>query len=350
MAHELDDIRVVHINAGDEEGADITLDYNARRITISFFASSLPNKDEPLHNSPIENRIIGLLSQAVIAADEDYDDVINEALDVLLLVGRSSFSQAAPPMRQPHSTAQDLQSMLYPESLNFRLQTINGKAQIFQIRADEGVALPDTPPEPRLDTIFQPDHQLSCYSSEDILVQYIFVSGSGIVVRVHVDGRDLLCKASRAGLWDSGLEQELVALQSIQGAIARTGVTIRAPCLYAYVIHAHSKAIIGLLRQWVPSSSRGKTLRDINMAAVPLNNRLKWADQVRQTVANLHSIGVIWGDGKPSNIIVNENDDIELIDFAGGWSPGWVDKPLAETVEGDDQAVGRIVRFLGVPA
>ncbi|PMB67050.1 hypothetical protein BM221_006712 [Beauveria bassiana] len=60
------------------------------------------------------------------------------------------------------------------------------------------------------------------------------------------------------------------------------------------------------------------------MAAVPLNARQK---QI--------SIGFIWGDGKPSNIIVNENDDIELIDFAGGSSLGWVDEPLAETVEGD---------------
>lgn len=141
----------------------------------------------------------------------------------------------------------------------------------------------------------------------------------------------------------------MAALQSIQEAVARTGVTIRAPSLYGYVIHAHSKAIIGLLRRWVSSSARGKTLRDINMAAVALNIRQKWADQVRQTVANLHSVGVVWGDGKPSNVVVDENDNVELIDFAGEWSTGWVDEPLAETVEGDDQAVERIVQFLDVP-
>ncbi|OAA34125.1 Protein kinase-like domain protein [Metarhizium rileyi] len=130
--------------------------------------------------------------------------------------------------------------------------------------------------------------------------------------------------------------------------MARTEITIRAPSLHGYVVHAHSGAVIGLLRHWVPPSSYGKSLRDINVSAVPLNIRHKWADQVRQTVANLHSIGIIGGDAKPSNIIVNKSDNIELIDFAGGWSQGWVDEPLAETMEGDDQAVGRIVQFLGI--
>ncbi|KAM3437290.1 hypothetical protein NHJ13734_004712 [Beauveria thailandica] len=74
MAHESDDIKVVHINAGDEEGADITFEYNARRITISFFAPG----------SPVENGIIHLLNKAVIAADEDYEELINEALDWFL--------------------------------------------------------------------------------------------------------------------------------------------------------------------------------------------------------------------------------------------------------------------------
>lgn len=97
-------------------------------------------------------------------------------------------------------------------------------------------------------------------------------------------------------------------------------MTIRAPSLYRYVIYAHSKAITGLLRYWAPSSSRRRTLRDINIAAVPLNIRQKWADQVRLIVANLYSIGVVQGDGKPSNVIVDENDNIELIDFVGGWS------------------------------
>lgn len=349
MANEFDDITVVHISAGDDEGADITLEYNATRITVSVFASPSSEAGQSSSpESPLENRVLRLLNKAVIADDEDYDDLINETLDEILGVGESSFSQVAPRIRQPRPAGQDLHSLLYPESLAFRLQTVEGKATVFQISPEEGLCLPDAPPEPRLDTAFQPDDQLFCYSAKDLVVQDVFVEGNGIVGRVYVAGRDMLCKARRVGLWDSGLERELTTLQNIQATVANTGLAIRVPRLHGYVTHADSGAVIGLLREWIPSSFHGKTLRDVNVSLVPLNIRQKWADQIRQTMVNLHSIGIVWGDGKPSNIIINQSEDIELIDFAGGWSQGWVDEQLAETIEGDVQALGRIEQFLGV--
>lgn len=208
--------------------------------------------------------------------------------------------------------------------------------------------MPDAPPDPRPDTDFQPDAKLLCYLAKDVLVQDTFVSGIGLVGRVHVGGKDMLCKARRVGLWDDGLEHELVTLQKLQKAREEIGVTVRVPSLHGYVQHTQSGAVIGLLREWIPSGLYGKTLRDVNMSMVPLNIRQKWANQIRQTVADLHSIGIVWGGGKPSNIIVDQSDNVELIDFAGGWSQGWVDKELAETVEGDDQAVARIIEFLNV--
>ena len=54
------------------------------------------------------------------------------------------------------------------------------------------------------------------------------------------------------------------------------------------------------------------------------------------------------GDGKASNIIIDDQDNAWLIDFGGGWTEGWVDKEVADTVEGDEQAVNSIVNSLGV--
>ncbi len=354
MDHEVtDDIRVVQINAGDDEGVDITFEYNTKRITVSIFACPSSNGGDCCSSlgaaPPMETRIIRLLNEAVVADDEDYEHLIDEVVDDLVLVGADSFSEAAPPVHQPPPAAgQDLQSLLYPEALHFRLQTINGEATIFRIRPDEGVSLSDVPPEPQPSTAFQPDDQLPCYSASNVLVQDILVRGNGIVGRVQVGGRDVLCKARRVGLSDPGLEQELATLQKLGQATVRTDVPIRVPSLHGYITHADSGAVIGLLREWVPSGSYGQTLRDVNVPAVPLAIRQKWADQMRQTVARLHSIGIVWGDGKPSNVIVDQRDDIQLIDFAGGWSRGWVDEQLAGTAEGDDQAVRRIMQLLGV--
>jgi hypothetical protein len=37
-----------------------------------------------------------------------------------------------------------------------------------------------------------------------------------------------------------------------------------------------------------------------------------------------------------------ETDDAWVIDFGGGYTKGWVDQELLETLEGDEQALGRI--------
>lgn len=88
----------MYINAGDEEGADITFEYNAKRITISIFTSLLLNGgDYSLPKVLVENRIISLLNNVAIANDEDYNNLINKVLDSILYIGGDTLSRAAPP-------------------------------------------------------------------------------------------------------------------------------------------------------------------------------------------------------------------------------------------------------------
>jgi len=45
--------------------------------------------------------------------------------------------------------------------------------------------------------------------------------------------------------------------------------------------------------------------------------------QIRETVDSLHDVGVIWGDGKPDNILIHDKiDDAWVIDFGGGYTKG----------------------------
>jgi tRNA A-37 threonylcarbamoyl transferase component Bud32 len=75
---------------------------------------------------------------------------------------------------------------------------------------------------------------------------------------------------------------------------------------------------------------------------VPLPLKKKWAAQIESTVNDLHRHGIIWGDAKPTNIIIDEYDDVWLIDFGGGFTPGWVERSLAGSAEGDLQAVKKL--------
>jgi hypothetical protein len=61
-------------------------------------------------------------------------------------------------------------------------------------------------------------------------------------------------------------------------------------------------------------------------------------------------MGLVWGDGKPGNVIIDDGDNAWLIDLAGGWTDGWVDDEVADTAEGDEQAGRNIFKFLDVEA
>jgi serine/threonine protein kinase len=44
--------------------------------------------------------------------------------------------------------------------------------------------------------------------------------------------------------------------------------------------------------------------------------------------------GLVWGDAKPQNILIDTHDDAWLIDFGGSYAEGWVDKDKAGNVRG----------------
>ncbi|KAI8715040.1 Protein kinase domain-containing protein [Fusarium sp. LHS14.1] len=333
-------VDIVGMNGGDEESADVTFEYNHRRITLSLFAS--PNRTK----ENLEDRMIRIVNDAILSDGEEYDAITDQIYDIILDVGRIPFSQLAP--LSTTAPSQDLHSLLYPETLDYRLQTIDGKATIFPIDPKESVSVPNTGPNPGVVTEFQATKTIPRYSSRDVQVQEVLVSGYGTVCKALVGSQAMLCKAHNQGLENSSLERELDAMHKIRNACSDPSVNIRVPHFRGYATFADSGDIIGLLHDWVLPSSYGSTLRDMDISAVPRELKKRWLDQIRQTVDKLHEIGVVWGDGKASNVVVDQEDNIWLINFAGGWTEGWVDEELANSMDGDDQAVKNITRFLGV--
>ena len=84
----------------------------------------------------------------------------------------------------------------------------------------------------------------------------------------------------------------------------------------------------------------------IRSGDLPPETLSRWAHELDACVAELHEAGVVWGDAKPDNILVDADDNIWIVDFGGSYTPNWVDKEKSETVEGDWQGVANIKRFL----
>ncbi|KAM5353509.1 hypothetical protein ACJ41O_000159 [Fusarium nematophilum] len=354
----MDEIAVNQVHSGDGDGADMVFAFNGRQISVSIFPSngSSTNDSRDLEPSrPLQDHLIDLLAGAVLCEDDDkYDEVEDYVLGIILAAGKPLFSQSMPSQGAPTYDHQSLHHLLFPEILYFRLETAAaGPTSIIPIASSEAYTALTI--DPVLDGAFMEDRafmeeldtneHLPRYISEKIVVTKLFLRGtSSVAAAVQVDGRDMFCKArgQPGGLFGTSEGREVEYLDKILRAFPQQG-TLRVPQLLGYIHHKDTKQVLGFLRQWVP----GRRLSEIDVANTTAETRRKWVSQIRENIQLLHKQGLVWGDGKPSNIIIDEQDDAWLIDFGGGFTDGWVDKELAETTEGDEQALAKITKLLG---
>jgi tRNA A-37 threonylcarbamoyl transferase component Bud32 len=80
----------------------------------------------------------------------------------------------------------------------------------------------------------------------------------------------------------------------------------------------------------------------------PVALRKRWYNDVAQMLNLLHSAGIVWGDFKPENMLVDDDNNVWLIDFGGGMTDGWVDNENMETKEGDLQGLAQFKEFLNL--
>lgn len=263
--------------------------------------------------------------------------------------GKPALEARVPPHLEQNS-ARDLHSALYPATHRFQLIDTSGKATLTPIAPDEAYTVSGvereyvSAEEDELDI----DATLPSYLTNSILIDEVFVEGNWrIASLVTADGRAMFCKANGhgGGLVGTDVGRELECVQDIRRLLPPTHEPrIRIPQLLGYVRHFDSGRVVGFVREWVP----GRLLRNIDIAAVPVQQSRKWLGQIDDTVRALHTQQIIWGDGKAASVSIDEQDDAWLIDFGGGWTDGWVDKELADTVEGDQQALIKIDEFLKV--
>ncbi|KAH9215231.1 hypothetical protein DL95DRAFT_425149 [Leptodontidium sp. 2 PMI_412] len=287
---------------------DFTIMCNTKRLIVTVSPSLDPDDKARL-----------LLSQYREAGLDDEDQIQDEIINMIFEAGWQIFAQLAPsPENRAASFPTNLCSDLYPETFYFRL-AVNHH---LYLATKDGFDWPK-------------------YPARNIVVTKKLM-GTGYIAKVTVDGQDMCCKigtmTSRAAV-----QREYECLQKI--AMTADASSIRAPRLFGFVVDDDENTI-GILQDFIPHEFTLGRVKG-GLAIVSHEQRKRWAEQIRRTVEQLHEVGVVWGDGKPDNVLVHaETYDCWLVDFGGSWTDGWVDAELQETWAGDKQAVVKIMDFL----
>jgi serine/threonine protein kinase len=75
--------------------------------------------------------------------------------------------------------------------------------------------------------------------------------------------------------------------------------------------------------------------------------RKKWADQIKNSLDELHKLDILWRDIKTDNVLIDVNGDAFLIDLGGGNTVSWVDRDKYGTMEGEAQGLSKLLKALG---
>jgi tRNA A-37 threonylcarbamoyl transferase component Bud32 len=103
--------------------------------------------------------------------------------------------------------------------------------------------------------------------------------------------------------------------------------------------------VSGMLLSYV--DHRGLTMFScIDPNKPPASVRSQWVSQLDAAITELHKAGVVWGDVKAENVLVDRDDNAWITDFGGGYTEGWVDKQVAGTVEGDLAGMAKLREFI----
>lgn len=138
------------------------------------------------------------------------------------------------------------------------------------------------------------------------------------------------------------LEKELASYDAIRAS--QLPASVRISRLLG-LVREESETVFGLLFKYIDCDDQTLTVAVHPGTSESL--RQQWIAETTEIVHCLHQEGVVWGDAKPSNVLIDQGNHAWVIDFGGGDTEGWVPKELAGTIEGDLVAMKKTVDYVG---
>lgn len=240
-------------------------------------------------------------------------------------------SALSPPIRKRCT----LDKVLNPERVDLRLVTIEGHLQLIKHTSDRSRSF---------DLSFRTSPNITVPFYEPSQIEVLCKILPNRILKVRINQEIFCCKLAVLGF--SNLIREVEVLDELNRV--QLHPSSRVPRLRGLV--GSSGSAIGLLMDYVDASEQAVPLGyfEKRIEEVTSTRRETWAKQIKDTLNDLHRNGIVWGDAKPNNILLDRNDNIWISDFGGSRTEGWVDVEHRETRQGDEQGLQRILSFLSV--
>ena len=312
-----------------DESADLTFMCNGKRFFVTVDAADLDGEEENLKEEYLD----------IINGDDPPTEIENWTTDALYpeLVRLAPSEGRKDPIY--------LQDYYKPESIYlFKLVNKHGKVTPVPLPSDSDPNAYSSPKE----LISNISDREGLVFVDAAKVQMLPIPGSEDFVasdtprRVLLEGKEYHFKEVQDS---ASFHREFRILRQIH----KLGInkSRRLPTLCAGVHYSDEpEYMLGFLME--PIEAKGSLGWAELSEKSPRELRQKWMAQIEETVQQLHSKGISWGDVKPENVLIDTDDNAWVIDFGGGYNSRFVDKEVVETVDGDLQGLTRLREFLGL--
>lgn len=274
-------------------------------------------------------------------AKDDPDDLmedrcLEDIVELAISECKDTMYAFATSLQKPNDKTPSLEDHLYPATFYLRLLTLDGKLQAVEIN-DKSEFASQYQPTP-LPADFAPQPVPFLTPSDEI--EFIKDLYMNKVLKVSKEGEVCVFKSAYPSN-EAQLQREINVLQQISEKWKPD--CPNRPLVPRFLGLVTSRGqIMGMLEEFID----GKDLQEFEIEKASSTQRQKWKHQIEQSIGQLHENGIVWGDVKTANIMIDTADNAWLIDFGGSWTDGWIERDLAETIEGDLQGFSRVVEFL----
>lgn len=318
---------VISIEGGVEDDCKITFKCNNKYFVILLSIQS------PVDS--IERDYLERLKCPLISGDEEKTErIFEELIDLLAGLCQPMFRKYAAIASEPRHPRPTLYNLLYLEVLLLHLNTIEGTA-VLHLQHGPLVSSPKSFRNENL--------KLPIFKSSEIEILDILQRDT--VFRVLIEGSIRCAKVIGHQKSTKSIQREISSMEQISAA--ELCPRVHTPTLLGFISSEDDLALtLGFFMEYVEP---GPPLLSLEIDLIPRMKRAAWAKQISDDLKKLHGIGLIWGDAKAGNIILDKESNPWIIDFGGGYTDNWVDAALADTVMGDLQGLRQIMKFLQVP-